>query len=71
MKRIITLLTLFVISITPVFAIKIGLYTDMSSVKVSASEEDQMIDVKVGDDLDSLMNAEILLEDGKIVAFRK
>ena len=46
MKKIITLLTLFVISITPVFAIKIGLYTDMSSVKVSASEEAQMIDVK-------------------------
>lgn len=46
MKKIITLLTFFVISITPVLAIKIGLYTDMSSVKVSASEEAQMIDVK-------------------------
>ena len=32
--------------ITPVFAIKIGLYTDMSTIKVSASEEAQMIDVK-------------------------
>lgn len=45
-KEVTTLITLFIISITPVFAIKIGLYTDMSSVKVSASEEAQMIDVK-------------------------
>ncbi|MDY3982389.1 MAG: YlqD family protein [Veillonellaceae bacterium] len=40
-------------------------------VEIVRGTMDQMIDVKVGDDLDSLMNAEILLEDGKIVAFRK
>ena len=40
-------------------------------VEIVRGTMDQMIDVKVGDDLDSLINAEILLEDGKIVAFRK
>ncbi len=32
---------------------------------------DQFVTVKVGDNLDSLMGAEILLEDGEIIAFRK
>lgn len=32
---------------------------------------EQTITVKVGDDLDALMGSEILLEDGKIVAFRQ
>lgn len=31
---------------------------------------EQSITVKIGDDLDALMKAEILLEDGKIVSFR-
>jgi hypothetical protein len=31
---------------------------------------ERFVDVKVGDDLPKLMNAEILLEDGKILAFR-
>ncbi|MDU5215987.1 MAG: YlqD family protein [Veillonella parvula] len=29
------------------------------------------VTVKIGDNLDALMGAEILLEDGKIVAFRQ
>lgn len=32
---------------------------------------EQTITVKLGDNLDALMSAEILLEDGKIVAFRQ
>ena len=32
---------------------------------------EQTVTVKLGDDLDALMGAEILLEDGKIVAFRQ
>ena len=32
---------------------------------------EQTITVKVGDDLDALMGSEILLEDGKIIAFRQ
>lgn len=32
---------------------------------------EQTITVKMGDNLDALMGAEILLEDGKIVAFRQ
>ena len=31
---------------------------------------EQQITVKVGDDLNAMMGAEILLEDGKIIAFR-
>jgi hypothetical protein len=31
---------------------------------------DRLVTVSVGDDLHSLMSAEILLEDGKIIAFR-
>ena len=32
---------------------------------------EQTITVKVGDDLNAMMGAEILLEDGKVVAFRQ
>lgn len=32
---------------------------------------EQTVTVKIGDNLDALMGAEILLEDGKIVAFRQ
>ena len=32
---------------------------------------EQTVTVKIGDDLDAMMGAEILLEDGKIVAFRQ
>ena len=32
---------------------------------------EQQITVKVGDDLNAMMGAEILLEDGKIIAFRQ
>ena len=39
--------------------------------EISQSTMEQTITVKVGDDLDALMGSEILLEDGKIVAFRK
>lgn len=31
---------------------------------------ERIVEVNVGDDMQSIMNAEILLEDGKIVAFR-
>ncbi len=31
---------------------------------------EQIIEVKVGDDMKELMNTEILVEDGKIIAFR-
>ncbi|MBP3401118.1 MAG: YlqD family protein [Selenomonadales bacterium] len=31
---------------------------------------ERLVEIKVGDDMQSIMNAEILLEDGKIVAFR-
>lgn len=39
--------------------------------EISQGTMEQTIAVKVGDDLDALMGSEILLEDGKIVAFRK
>lgn len=39
--------------------------------EISQGTMGQTITVKVGDDLDALMGSEILLEDGKIVAFRK
>ena len=39
--------------------------------EISQGTMEQTITVKVGDDLDALMGSEILLEDGKIVAFRK
>lgn len=39
--------------------------------EISQGTMEQTITVKVGDDLDSLMGSEILLEDGKIVAFRQ
>ncbi len=32
---------------------------------------EQTITVKIGDNLDALMGSEILLEDGKVVAFRQ
>ena len=38
--------------------------------EISQGTMEQTITVKVGDDLDALMGSEILLEDGKIVAFR-
>jgi hypothetical protein len=31
---------------------------------------ERMVEVKVGDNLQALMGAEILTEDGKIIAFR-
>jgi len=31
---------------------------------------ERLVEVKVGDDLPKLLNAEILLEDGKVIAFR-
>lgn len=39
--------------------------------EISQGTMEQTITVKVGDDIDALMGSEILLEDGKIVAFRK
>ena len=39
--------------------------------EISQGTMEQTITVKVGDDLEALMGSEILLEDGKIVAFRK
>lgn len=39
--------------------------------EISQGTMEQTITVKVGDDLDALMGSEILLEDGKIAAFRK
>lgn len=39
--------------------------------EISQGTMEQTITVKVGDDLDALMGSEIMLEDGKIVAFRK
>lgn len=39
--------------------------------EISQGTMEQTITVKVGDDLDALMGSEILLEDGKIVAFRQ
>lgn len=39
--------------------------------EIAQGTMEQTITVKIGDDLDSLMGSEILLEDGKIVAFRQ
>ena len=39
--------------------------------EVSQGNLEQQITVKVGDDLNAMMGAEILLEDGKIIAFRQ
>ena len=39
--------------------------------EISQGTMEQTITVKVGDDLDALMGSGILLEDGKIVAFRQ
>lgn len=38
--------------------------------EISQGTMERSITVKVGDDLDKLMGMEILLEDGKIIAFR-
>lgn len=38
--------------------------------EVAHGTMERMITVSVGDDLQKIMNAEILLEDGKIIAFR-
>ena len=38
--------------------------------EIAQGTMEQVVEVKVGDDLDTLMGMEILLEDGKIVAFR-
>lgn len=51
MKRFITLITLLILSIPPVFAIKIGLVIDTANAKISASEEAQIIDVKTNKQL--------------------
>lgn len=39
--------------------------------EIAQGTMEQTITVKVGDDLNSFMGSEILLEDGKIVAFRQ
>ena len=39
--------------------------------EIAQGTMEQTITVKVGDDLDALMGSEILLEDGKIIAFRQ
>lgn len=38
--------------------------------EISGGTMERTVTVKVGDDLDKLMGMEILLEDGKVVAFR-
>ncbi|AJQ27481.1 MULTISPECIES: YlqD family protein [Pelosinus] len=38
--------------------------------EISQGTLEQIVTVKVGDDLHTYMNAEILLEDGKVIAFR-
>ena len=38
--------------------------------EIAQGTMEQVVEVKVGDDLDTLMGMEILLENGKIVAFR-
>ena len=38
--------------------------------EIVRGQMEQMITVKVGDDLHKVMNAEIVLEDGKVIAFR-
>jgi hypothetical protein len=39
--------------------------------EISQGQLEQTVVVKIGDDLDQLVGAEILLEDGKIIAFRQ
>ncbi len=39
--------------------------------EIAQGTMEQTITVKVGDDLDAMMGSEILLEDGKIIAFRQ
>ena len=39
--------------------------------EIAQGQMEQTITVKIGDNLDALMGSEILLEDGKVVAFRK
>ena len=39
--------------------------------EISQGTMEQTIVVKIGDDLSVLMGAEILLEDGKVIAFRQ
>ena len=39
--------------------------------EIAQGTMEHTITVKVGDDLDALMGSEILLEDGKIIAFRQ
>ena len=39
--------------------------------EIALGQMEQTITVKIGDNLDALMGSEILLEDGKVVAFRK
>lgn len=38
--------------------------------EVVQGQLERIVEIKVGDDMQSIMNAEILLEDGKIIAFR-
>lgn len=39
--------------------------------EIAQGQMEQTITVKIGDNLDALLGSEILLEDGKVVAFRK
>ena len=39
--------------------------------EIAQGQMEQTITVKIGDNLDALMGSEILLEDGKVVAFRQ
>ena len=39
--------------------------------EISQGQLEQTVVVKIGDDLDKLVGTEILLEDGKIIAFRQ
>lgn len=38
--------------------------------EVVQGQLERIVEIKVGDDMQSIMNAEILLENGKVVAFR-
>ena len=39
--------------------------------EIAQGTMEQTVTIKVGDNLDALMGSEILLEDGKIIAFRQ
>ena len=71
MRRFILLLTMVLLMSAPVHAIKIGLYTNVTSVQVSVSDEAQMIDVKTNKQLcvihKMLMYEITPLDDDKMV----